>query len=35
MTKLPLILKGIQSYKDAKKCAEIGVHVWVSNHGGR
>lgn len=35
ITKLPLILKGIQSYADAKKAASLGVHVWVSNHGGR
>jgi lactate 2-monooxygenase len=32
----PIILKGIQSVEDAKKCAEIGVQgIVVSNHGGR
>ena len=32
----PVILKGIQTVEDAKKCAEIGVQgIVVSNHGGR
>ncbi|KAH9844501.1 putative lactate 2-monooxygenase [Teratosphaeria destructans] len=32
----PIVLKGIQSVADAKKCAEIGVQgIVVSNHGGR
>ena len=32
---MPVILKGIQSYKDAKMSASLGCHVWVSNHGAR
>lgn len=36
LTKLPLILKGIASPRDAKTAAAIGVDViYVSNHGGR
>jgi lactate 2-monooxygenase len=32
----PIVLKGIQSVEDAKKCVEIGVDgIVVSNHGGR
>lgn len=32
----PIILKGIQTVADAKKCVEIGVQgIVVSNHGGR
>lgn len=32
----PIILKGIQSVDDAKRCAEIGIQgIVVSNHGGR
>ncbi|KAI1748359.1 putative FMN dependent dehydrogenase [Xylaria castorea] len=32
----PIILKGIQSVEDAKKCVEVGVQgIVVSNHGGR
>ncbi|KAI0466162.1 FMN-dependent dehydrogenase [Xylaria cf. heliscus] len=32
----PIVLKGIQSIEDAKKCVEIGVQgIVVSNHGGR
>ncbi|KAI0515465.1 putative FMN dependent dehydrogenase [Xylaria bambusicola] len=32
----PIVLKGIQSVEDAKKCVEIGVQgIVVSNHGGR
>jgi lactate 2-monooxygenase len=32
----PIILKGIQTIADAKKCVEIGVQgIVVSNHGGR
>ena len=36
MTKLPIILKGIQCAEDAKKAVEYGVDaIWVSNHGAR
>ena len=35
ITKLPIIAKGIQRYEDAKIAASLGIHVWVSNHGGR
>lgn len=32
----PIILKGIQTVEDARKCAEVGVQgLIVSNHGGR
>lgn len=32
----PIVLKGIQSVADARKCVEVGVQgVVVSNHGGR
>jgi len=32
----PIILKGIQTVADARKCVEIGVQgIVVSNHGGR
>ena len=32
----PIILKGIQTVQDAKKCAELGLQgIVVSNHGGR
>ncbi|KAI1360024.1 putative FMN dependent dehydrogenase [Xylaria arbuscula] len=32
----PIVLKGVQSVEDAKKCAEISVQgIVVSNHGGR
>lgn len=32
----PIVLKGIQSVEDAKKCVEVGVQgLVVSNHGGR
>lgn len=32
----PIVLKGIQSLHDAKKCVEVGVQgIVVSNHGGR
>jgi (S)-2-hydroxy-acid oxidase len=35
-TKLPLIIKGILSEQDAKKCLKIGIkYLWISNHGGR
>jgi len=35
-TKLPFIVKGIMTVKDAVKCAEAGIHaIVVSNHGGR
>jgi isopentenyl diphosphate isomerase/L-lactate dehydrogenase-like FMN-dependent dehydrogenase len=29
------VLKGVQCYEDAKIAAKMGLHVWVSNHGGR
>ena len=36
MTKLPIILKGIQCAEDVKLAVEHGVDaVWVSNHGAR
>ena len=36
LTKLPIILKGIQWAKDAKSAVEAGADaIWVSNHGGR
>ncbi|EGR29332.1 hypothetical protein IMG5_158180 [Ichthyophthirius multifiliis] len=35
ITKLPIILKGIQNGEDALKAARLGAHIWVSNHGGR
>ncbi len=36
MTKLPLILKGIQDPDDARKAVDLGVEgIFVSNHGGR
>ena len=36
MSKLPIILKGIQCAEDAKKAVEYGVDaIWVSNHGAR
>ena len=32
----PIILKGIQTVEDARKCVELGVQgIVVSNHGGR
>ncbi|KAI3399108.1 hypothetical protein diail_7687 [Diaporthe ilicicola] len=32
----PIVLKGIQSVADARRCAEVGVQgIVVSNHGGR
>ena len=35
-SKLPIIVKGILSEHDAKKCLKVGVkNLWVSNHGGR
>ncbi|OCF40439.1 L-mandelate dehydrogenase [Kwoniella heveanensis CBS 569] len=35
-TKLPIIVKGIQSMEDAELCAEAGVQgIILSNHGGR
>ncbi|KAL4475182.1 hypothetical protein ABPG72_018839 [Tetrahymena utriculariae] len=34
-TKLPVILKGIQNGEDALRAAQLGVHIWVTNHGGR
>ena len=36
VTKLPIVLKGICTYADAKRAVQAGVAaVWVSNHGGR
>ena len=36
MTKLPVILKGIQHPDDARKAVDVGVEgIFVSNHGGR
>ncbi len=36
MTKLPVILKGIQHPDDARKAVDLGVEgIYVSNHGGR
>jgi isopentenyl diphosphate isomerase/L-lactate dehydrogenase-like FMN-dependent dehydrogenase len=36
ITKKPIILKGILSWKDAKVAANLGVNgIWISNHGGR
>lgn len=31
----PFAIKGVTHAEDAKRCAEIGAHAWVSNHGGR
>jgi len=32
----PIVLKGIQTVEDAKKCVELGIQgIVVSNHGGR
>ena len=28
-------IKGVTHAEDARRCAEIGAHVWLSNHGGR
>lgn len=36
ITKVPIILKGIQCGEDAKLAVQNGVDaIWVSNHGGR
>jgi len=35
MTRLPIVLKGVLRYDDARRAAEEGYGVWVSNHGGR
>ncbi|KAJ9157260.1 Cytochrome b5 [Pleurostoma richardsiae] len=36
LTDLPIAIKGIQTWEDAKLCAEQpGIHPWLSNHGGR
>ena len=36
MTKLPIILKGIQCAEDARRAVEVGADaIWVSNHGAR
>lgn len=33
---MPLIIKGVMTVADAKKCAALGVDgIWISNHGGR
>lgn len=35
-TKLPIIVKGILTCEDAKKCSKANVDgIWISNHGGR
>ncbi|KEF54107.1 uncharacterized protein A1O9_09902 [Exophiala aquamarina CBS 119918] len=34
-TDLPICIKGIQSWQDAKLCAEYVVIPWLSNHAGR
>jgi len=28
-------VKGVTHAEDARRCADIGAHVWLSNHGGR
>lgn len=35
MTRLPIVLKGVLRYDDARRAAEEGYGIWVSNHGGR
>ncbi|TAQ91342.1 hypothetical protein B7494_g369 [Chlorociboria aeruginascens] len=36
ITKLPIVLKGIQNFMDAKKAMELGIEgIVLSNHGGR
>jgi len=36
LTKLPIVLKGVQHPEDAKLAVENGIDaIWVSNHGGR
>jgi isopentenyl diphosphate isomerase/L-lactate dehydrogenase-like FMN-dependent dehydrogenase len=36
LTRLPIVLKGIMTWEDAKLCAEHGIDgILVSNHGGR
>ncbi|PYH84598.1 hypothetical protein BO82DRAFT_381401 [Aspergillus uvarum CBS 121591] len=35
ITELPIAIKGIQCWEDAKLCMEYGAHPWLSNHGGR
>ena len=36
LTRLPIVLKGIQCAEDAKMAVESGANaIWVSNHGGR
>jgi len=36
ITKMPILLKGVQSVEDVVKAAKMGVHgVVLSNHGGR
>ena len=32
---IPVCVKGIQTWEDAKLCQDHGVHPWLSNHGGR
>jgi len=35
-TKLPIVLKGVQTYMDVKKAADLGIKgILLSNHGGR
>jgi len=31
----PVVLKGIQTAEDAKKAADLGLGIYLSNHGGR
>ena len=35
LTSLPIAIKGIQTWEDAKLCMEHSVHPYLSNHGGR
>jgi L-lactate dehydrogenase (cytochrome) len=35
VTKLPVIVKGVQSYEDALLCVKHRAHIYLSNHGGR
>ncbi|NEB41105.1 alpha-hydroxy-acid oxidizing protein, partial [Streptomyces sp. SID14515] len=32
---LPVLAKGIVRPDDARRAAELGIGVWMSNHGGR
>jgi L-lactate dehydrogenase (cytochrome) len=35
LTTLPIIIKGIQTWEDAKLCMENDVHAYLSNHDGQ